>query len=78
MNGSALYQGQNLDSIFAPLSDDGYASGGAVGRDGITSITVSQCAGPSGFFDVAVIERGGQSPAVIVPIHMAEMITLSE
>lgn len=70
---TALKQGEEISAIFGPLSCDGYASGGAKGRDGVLKILVGQCMGPMGYFDVAVIKRLDQ-PDEIIPIHMAETV----
>jgi hypothetical protein len=75
MNVSTLKQGQLIDAVFCPLVD-GNQSGGAVGYDQVTEIEISQCAGPMGFYDVAIIRRGNSRPDEIVPIHMADYVRL--
>lgn len=77
MQQSALTQGQKLDAVFAREINGENPSGGAVGYDQVTSIEVGQCAGPMGWYDVAVIKRKGTLRAdEILPIHMAEYIRL--
>lgn len=75
---SKLEQGQKIDAIFTPQTQDGEQSGAAIGFDQVTEIVIDQCAGPMGWYEVAVIKRGGvERPDEIVPVHMAEYIRLT-
>ena len=74
---SELPQGQALANIWGPYNDAGQA-GGRVGYDGVTSIEIGRLAGPMGWFDVAVIYRGNGRGDVIMPLHMAETITIAD
>ncbi len=72
-----LKRGQKIDAIFCPTGSDGEQSGGAVGYDGVTEIEIDRCAGPMGWYDVAIIRRDLR-PEELVPVHMAEYIRLAE
>lgn len=75
MSTSQLEQGQMIDAIFTPQTQDGEQSGGAVGYDQVTEIEIGKCAGPMGWYDVAILRRQGTGrPDEIVPIHMAEYV----
>lgn len=76
MSDGALKQGQKLEAIWTPLNADGEQAGGWVGRRNVVEIEISQCAGPMGWYDVAIIRRDNEMGDVIVPIHMAEYIEL--
>ena len=77
-NESYLRQGQKIDAIWGPVDSGGGQSGGTVGLWGVTEIEISRCAGPMGWFDVAIIRREGKPDHgdEIVPIHMAEFVRL--
>ena len=77
MQKSIYLQGQKLEAVYCPWPPDGETpSGGAVGCDQVIEIVVDRAAGPMGWYDVAIIKRGGLRPEVIVPLHMAEEIRL--
>ena len=77
MNQGKLNQGQKIDAIFTPQTQDGEQSGAAVGFDQVTEIEIGQCAGPMGWYDVAIIKRAGVVRSdEIVPVHMAEYVRL--
>lgn len=76
MNTSALKQGQKLETIWTPLNADGEQAGGWVGRGNVVEIEISQCAGPMGWYDVAIIRHDNGKADVIVPVHMAEYVEL--
>jgi len=77
MNISSLKQGQSLAACYGPESSEGSFSSWTVGYKGVIAITVGQLAGPMGFYDVAIIKREGESD-LLMPLHMAEEITLAE
>lgn len=77
MTKSILKQGQKIDAIFGPTDDHGDSAGGAVGHDQITEIEISQCAGPMGWYDVAIIRREKRADE-LMPVHMAEYIRLNK
>lgn len=78
MGTSALTQGQMIDAIFCPGDSDGEQAGSAVGYDQVTEIEIGQCAGPMGWYDVAIIRRAGTGRQdEIVPVHMAEFIRIN-
>ena len=74
--GSTLEQGQKLKSVFGQWNPEEQV-GAAVEWNGVTSIEVGQLAGIGGWFDVAVIHFKS-APDEIIPLHMAEHITLEE
>ena len=76
MADSALEQGTALQSIWGPAHEAGQ-SGAAAGYNGVASIMVHCLAGPMGWYDVAVIEFDGDRQDEIIPLHMAESITLA-
>lgn len=79
MQESIYKRGQKLEAVYCPWPPDGETpSGGAVGYDQVTEIVVDRAAGPMGWYDVAVIKRGGLRPDMIVPLHMAEEIRTYE
>lgn len=76
MRTSALKQGQKIEAIWTPLNAEGEQAGGWVGRYNVVEIEISQCAGPMGWYDVAIIRRDNGDADMIVPVHMAEYIGL--
>lgn len=73
---SELLQGQALEWIWGPWHEEGQ-SGARVGFNNVVEIEVSRLAGPMGFYDVAVICRDDGTPEEIMPIHMAESLSLA-
>lgn len=76
MNQGRLEQGQSLSAIAMP---DYNAEGGApfrAGKDNCKSITVTQIAGPMGWYDCAEIEFLGVLPNIIIPLHQCDYIAL--
>ena len=73
-----LKQGQKIDAIHSPPNgpdDEGFVA--TVGHNQITEIEIGQCRGPMGFYDVAIIRRGGvERPDELMPVHMAEYVRL--
>jgi hypothetical protein len=73
-NNSHLKQGQRLSAIWGPYSPDGQDGSSAENSDNVESITVSQLAGPMGWYDVAVVSfRDGRADAIF-PLHLMEQI----
>ena len=74
-NEKVLQQGQMIDAILGPEDSARDQAGGAVGFGGVYEIEIGQCAGPMGWYDVAIIRRANE-PDQIMPVHMAEYIRL--
>lgn len=77
-NESKLKQGQKIDAIFCPGTEEMPGCGGAVGYDRVTEIEISQCRGPMGWYDAAIIKRRPSDQVEIIPVHMAEYIRLNK
>ena len=74
MNTSHLKQGQRLAAVWGPFNPEGQAGFSATNNDNVEAITVSQLAGPMGWYDVAVVTfHDGQNDAIF-PLHMMEQI----
>ena len=78
MQTSEIPQGQALQAIATPDYSAEGAAPWVVGQNGVRSITVSQLAGPMGWYDVAVIRWSCGRPDQIHPLHMLDFIQLSE
>lgn len=74
MNESHLKQGQRLAAIWGPLNPEGQVGFSATTDAGVEAITVSQLAGPMGWYDVAVVTFYGGRRDAIFPLHMMEQI----
>ena len=72
----ALEQGDALEWVWGPACESGQ-SGARVGYNGVTSIVVGCCAGPMGWYDVAVVS-GNDGPDEFMPLHMAETFARAE
>lgn len=76
-NQSHLKQGQKLSAIWGQPNPDGQVSLSIYTHENVKSITVSQLAGPMGWFDVAVVSfRDEQMMDRIYPLHMMEQIDI--
>lgn len=78
MNASALKQGQKIGAIYTPVDTYGESGVWRVGRNAVVEIEISQCAGPMGWYDVAIIRHDDGKAEAIVPVHMAEQVELLE
>ena len=78
MEKSEIPQGTALEAIALPDYCAENVAPLAVGEHGVSSITVSQLAGPMGWYDVAVIRWNNGRPNQIHPLHMLDFIQLSE
>jgi len=74
MNVGHLKQGQALSAVQTPDYNADGATPWQVGTHGVKSITVSQLAGPMGWYDVAVIAWDNGRPDQIVPLHHCDHI----
>ena len=71
-NQSYLKQGQRLSAVWGPWNPEGSVGFSVANSDNVEAITVSQLAGPMGWYDVAVVTfHDGQNPAIF-PLHMME------
>lgn len=76
MNQGRLEQGQSLSAIGTP---DYNAEGAEPFRVGVCNcerITVTQMAGPMGWYDCAEIEFFDYVPSIIIPLHQCDYIAL--
>lgn len=76
MNTGRLEQGQRLSAVGTPDYNGEGARPFAAGRFGCASITVTQLAGPSGWYDCAEIEFDNELPNQIIPLHQCDYIAL--
>lgn len=76
MNMGRLEQGQRLSAIGTPdYNGDGTVSF-VVGQFNCVCISVTQLAGPAGWYDCAEIEFDNHMPNQIIPLHQCDFIAL--
>lgn len=71
---SHLKQGQRLAAIWGPCSQEGQVGFSVENTENVEAITVSQLAGPMGWYDVAVVSFHDGRNDAIFPLHMMEQI----
>ena len=74
MNESHLKQGQRLAAIWGPVSQEGQVAISMADDANVKAITVSQLAGPMGWYDVALVTFYDGRRDAIFPLHMMEQI----
>jgi hypothetical protein len=76
MNTGHLTQGQAITALGQPDYNAEGAQPWRVGFHGVASITVSQLAGPMGWYDVAVIKWDNGRPDQLMPLHHCDYIAI--
>jgi hypothetical protein len=76
MNAGILSQGQPLSALGLPDHVSEGAAPWRVGQMNVQSITVSQLAGPMGWYDVGVVVFDNERPTQMHPLHMCEHIAI--
>lgn len=75
-NTGELKQGMALSAVQTPDYNAEGAAPWQVGTHGVSAITVTQLAGPMGWYDCAKIEWDNGRPIQIVPLHHCDFIAL--
>ena len=78
MNTGRLEQGQRLNAVGLPDYNAEGAAPFIVGQCGCVAISVTQLAGPAGWYDCAEIEFDQDTglPNQIIPLHQCDFIQL--
>lgn len=76
MNTGELKQGTALSVVQTPDFNAEGAMPYRVGTNGLCAITVTQLAGPAGWYDCARIEWEDRNATVIIPLHQCDYIAL--
>lgn len=76
MNTGRLEQGQRLSAVGVPdFAGEGIMPW-TVGKGDCVCISVTQLAGPMGWYDCAEIEFSNELPNQIIPLHQCDYIAL--
>ncbi|MDE0590454.1 hypothetical protein OU789_10995 [Halocynthiibacter sp. C4] len=71
---SHLKQGQRLEAVWGPQNQEGQIGYSVNLNENVEAITVSQLAGPMGWYDVAVVTFHDGQNSELFPLHMMEQI----
>lgn len=76
MNTGELKQGMALSAVQTPDYNAEGAMPYRTGHNGVFKITVTQLAGPMGWYDCAKVDFEDGQASIIIPLHQCDYIAL--